>query len=106
MVRGDRTISSFIDVTLTREVDFLWDWCVSQEFNGSDHNSILFRVPDAPAGYKEVRPWKKADWPKFAAAMDKPFKPPEMMSKKKLDRLTQKLDKDCLLYTSPSPRDS
>ena len=49
VVRGQRTLSSFIDVTLTLGVDYLLDWHVSRAFNASDHNSILFQIPVAPS---------------------------------------------------------
>ena len=94
VVRGQRTVSSFIDVTLTLGVDYLLDWHVSRAFNASDHNSIHFQIPVAPLPFKEVRPWKSAKWDLFKTLLDKPFHPPETMSKKKLDKLTASLVSD------------
>ena len=90
-IRGDRSLSSFIDITISLNVEFLWDWNVSRDFNGSDHNSIHFRIPSDPVTYRELRPWKKADWIRFRQKLDKPFEPPDVMSKRKLDRMVQHL---------------
>ena len=94
VVRGQTIASSFIDVTLSLGVDYLYDWHVSRAFNGSDHNSIHFQIPVAPLPFKDVRPWKTAKWDLFKKLLDKPFIPPDYMTKKKLDRLTEQLTAD------------
>ena len=90
-IRLGRPVTSFIDITLSRDVDVV-DWCVDESFNNSDHNTISFEIlvnspPPAP-----VRPWKSANWTRFRriiAAQN--FHIPDHMSIKKIDHLVSKL---------------
>ena len=41
--RGNVNIATHIDVTLTFGLEFdIMNWCTKQEFNGSDHATIMF----------------------------------------------------------------
>ena len=85
--------STYIDVTLTKGlVTPLLDWRVSEEFNGSDHNMVLFSLDvesyiDDP-GYS----WHRADWTHFTKTIsDHQFSLPENITKKEIDRMVQTL---------------
>ena len=76
--------TSIIDITLSSHMAMsVKNWQVSQEYNGSDHNSIEFELDKEKVIIEEQYQYHKADWNLF----------------------TNELKKDCLLYTSPSPRD-
>ena len=83
---------SFIDVTATKGVQ-IYDWLVDTSYNASDHNSILFRMDSLDElAAKEVRLWKKAEWPKFTATLMAPgYDLPEIITCKKLDKMVSYL---------------
>ena len=95
--------NSIIDVTLSKRIDIA-DWKVSQKYNASDHNDILFKIIADRLPGREVRPWKDADWSKFQSILgSKKFSIPERITAKKLDKmvshmysvLEEALDKAC-----------
>ena len=83
---------SFIDVTLTKSIR-VNNWRVSTEYNASDHNTILFNLEQVEmVPSKEIRPWKKADWNRYAIELRKPgFQIPERITCKKLDKMVSYL---------------
>ena len=107
--RADKIISTHIDVTLSRDLPFdIQDWRVSRDFNGSDHNTILFSSASAPPTSKYVRPWSKADWPLFTSSLSEAdYQIPGNVTMKKLDRhvarlysiLNEAIDKACPLIS-------
>ena len=43
--RGDKLIQTCIDATLSRNIDGnIANWEVNREYNGSDHNTITFKL--------------------------------------------------------------
>ena len=124
--RGAQTI---IDVTLTARLSVsVTNWTVSQEYNGSDHNTITFQVEQDKQKVEPTWKWHKADWTGFTLALQyNPLRIPPTVTQRTcetlLDDLYKELDKamkdnipktktkiidknnPCLLYTSPSPRD-
>ena len=104
-IRMGRTVSSFIDVTLSRDVTIV-DWCVTEDFNNSDHNTIAFEILVNNPPLTPIRPWKSANRTRFSRIIaSHDFHIPEIMSIKKIDRLVAKLyqvlnkalDKSCPL---------
>ena len=114
-MRGERKIESIIDVTISRGLsNMIQDWRVSQEFNGSDHNTIEFTLKEKAREMEEIRLWDNANWLTFKMEMGKKrLFIPAQINNKKLDKMVDclykainsSLDIACLLYTSPSPRD-
>ena len=84
--RGGRWLSSSVDVTLSRGVRVV-DWFIDRGYNGSDHNSIRFKLDLDTLPVKEVRPWSKAKWGTFSQSLDREYFIPDTMSPKKLDKL-------------------
>ena len=92
-LRGETLASSFIDVTLSRDVRIV-DWFVDESFNNSDHNTLSFEILTAPDPPKLIRPWSRANWTRFARIIQNhEFFQPEIMSIKKLDKLVSSLYK-------------
>ena len=91
--RGNTTIASHIDVTLTRDLPFtVQDWRINREYNASDHNTIYFNIPQTHPAPRRVRPWSRADWTTFTKLLSKAdYAVPSHMSMKKLDKLISKL---------------
>ena len=53
---------SIIDVTLTKNLGgTVKEWWVDQSFNGSDHNTISFKLGKELRIMEATRPWAKAD---------------------------------------------
>ena len=82
-----------IDVTLSRGLsNVIKGWRVIEDFNGSDHNDIVF---DIDAGLVEVesqRNWEKGDWDSFSKELEMAeFFRPEKITDSKLDKLVGKL---------------
>ena len=88
--RGNRWLYSNVDVTLSRGVRVV-DWLVDREYNGSDHNSVRFKIDLDPVPLREVRPWSKARWKLFHDKLNKDFHVPEVMNIKKLDKMVEYL---------------
>ena len=103
--RGDNHIQTCIDITLSRAMDGkIKNWRVDQEYNGSDHNTILFTLDISPPRSKAVRNWNSCVWSQLTAEMSLcNFYEPELVTEKKLDRciyqlylkLNRALDKIC-----------
>ena len=90
--RGNRWLYSNVDVTLSRNVRVL-DWCVDRSYNGSDHNSVHFKIDLDPLPDKEIRPWAQARWSLFHKQLDKDYVIPDRMNIKKLDKMVDFLYK-------------
>ena len=133
-VRGNKLIRTCIDATLSRDLDgMISNWSVDSTYNGSDHNTILFKLSHQTELKKEERNWNEGRWQLMKSLLSQEtFYEPEVVTEKKLDRclyqfykkLNRVLDQTCpkkkrstkvkanvwyntcLLYTSPSPRDS
>jgi len=67
-----RGCNTFIDATFTSKLSVsIKDWKVCTDYNGSDHNTILFNTD---IEYEQVLPqwqWHKADWDTFSAELQK-----------------------------------
>ena len=104
-IRGDNRIQTCIDITLSRAMDDkIKNWNVDQEYNGSDHNTILFTLDINPPKPKAVRNWNAGIWSQLTTEMKLcTFYEPEIVTEKKLDRclyqlyqkLNRALDKIC-----------
>ena len=83
---------SFIDVTLFRNTN-VHGWRVDTSYNASDHNSILFSLDQVVmVPPREIRPWLKADWPRFKSKLMLPgYDIPEVITCKKLDKMVSYL---------------
>ena len=91
--RGGEWLSSNVDVTLSRGVR-VTNWKVDRNFNGSDHNSVMFNIDLEPNEAKEIRPWCKTRWKLFKTELSKrKFEIPEIMSPQKLDKMVEYLQK-------------
>jgi len=67
--RGAATI---VDITLTARLAVnISHWSVSQEYNGSDHNTITFIAETDKHTIEPTWKWHKADWQKFTAQLQK-----------------------------------
>ena len=82
-----------IDVTLSRDLhQTIKNWRVSDEFNASDHEYILFNIDVGMIEVPEHRNWEKADWVMFEKELaEATFFRPEKMTDCKLDKLVNKL---------------
>ena len=69
--RKDQVNSSFIDITLTLNVDFLTDWLVSRNENYSDQNTIHFKILHDVNVYSESRNCHSANWDLFVKLLQK-----------------------------------
>ena len=92
-IRGNRAIKTHIDVTLTRGLtNGTTNWRVCQEYNASDHNTILFETDYHKPEPEMIRPWSKADWQTFRRILEEAdYGIPEVMSMKKLDKLIERM---------------
>ena len=87
---------SCIDVTISRDLPLtVTDWKVDCSFNGSDHNTILFKLVDlSNKDLPPIRPWHLADWKLFNKLLSKAtFFHPDTMTDSKLDKLVSKFFK-------------
>ena len=67
-----RNCETFIDVTLTSNLAVsVADWRVCQDYNGSDHNTILFHTHTDLDRTEPQWRWDKADWDLFQAEVKK-----------------------------------
>ena len=87
--------SSIIDITLTLNLPLsITGWAVEREYNGSDHNTIVFSMGREKIVDEPHRPWGKADWMLFRNNLKtETFNVPEFLTDKKLDRLVEALYK-------------
>ena len=69
--RGDTFCESHIDVTLSKGEVVVQDWEVHTEYNGSDHNTITWRLDANPERADLIRPWAKANWDAFKNRLNK-----------------------------------
>ena len=91
--RGNQLVQTHIDVTLSRglSASAIRNWRVSQDYNASDHNTILFEIYSKKPEPELVRPWGKADWPLFKQTLSNAnYRIPQDMSMKKLDQLVDR----------------
>ena len=111
-VRGGRPFRSVIDVTVYSQVH-INNWRVDSQYNGSDHNSILFDSPYSPPPPTTGRRWSKADWPLFTSHLEAAqLYTPRMVNCKKLDNMVanlyrainEALDKACPLEEIKPPK--
>ena len=67
-----RGAETCIDVTLTARLGVsIADWEVNREYNGSDHNSIEYKLKVDKIKVEPQWLWAKADWELFATEMEK-----------------------------------
>ena len=83
------TIATHIDVTLSRGLSgVIKNWEVNLDFNGSDHNTILFRMEDQCDTRREkVRVWDSTNWLFFKDELSKNARLltiPDMLNEKKV----------------------
>ena len=132
-IKGNKPISTCIDATLSSGLDEkITNWRVDNNYNGSDHNTILFKLKLEMEDKKEERNWNAGQWILMKNYLaHETFYEPGVLTEKKLDRCFQQFYKkinrvldqvcpkkkistniranvwytNCLLYTSPSPRD-
>ena len=83
------TIATHIDVTLSRGLSgVIKSWEVNLDFNGSDHNTILFRLEDQCDTRREkVRVWDSTNWLFFKDELSKNARLltiPDMLNEKKV----------------------
>ena len=84
--RGAQTI---IDITLTARLSVsVTNWTVSQEYNGSDHNTITFQVEQDKQKIEPTWKWHKADWTGFTLALQyNPLRIPPTLTQRKCETL-------------------
>ena len=71
-VRKSGNITTIIDVTISRSLEErIENWRVDREYNGSDHNTILFDYgrPGSNAEETKMRLWNETDWTEFKSQM-------------------------------------
>ena len=90
--RGNRWMYSNVDVTLSRGLRVV-DWEVDRNYNGSDHNTIRYKIELDSLPLKEFRPWAKARWSIFTSTLNKEYKIPDVVNLKKIDRMVDYLYK-------------
>ena len=92
-LKNNQLATSFIDITLSQGVQVV-DWRVDESFNNSDHNTLCYELLLAPPPPKLIRPWTKANWPRFSRILSKHnFFIPDIMTPKKLDSMIRSLYK-------------
>ena len=91
-LRKNKVITSMIDITVSRHIDVL-NWRVNRNFNGSDHNTLLFDVLDTATEPEQfICKWHKADWPTFTKSLeDAVLYQPSILTPKKLDKMVDSL---------------
>ena len=91
--RHTRWATSCIDVTLTARLKTTpQNWFVDTNYNGSDHNNIIFSLPVDIPNAERSRQWKKMDWNKYTSYLTKTnINIPDRITKKKVDNIVQKL---------------
>ena len=90
--RADRWVESHIDVTATKGEVLVQDWEVHEEYNGSDHNTITWRVCEVEAEEELCRPWAKTDWGAFRDRLSKEhLHIPQQITRGGLDEMVYKL---------------
>lgn len=91
--RGSTLAESFIDGTFTINFDApLCDWRVCPDYNGSDHRSILFSLPDLAPPAAPSWNWRKIDWKLFRTTLAAfQIHTPDIINKKALDKMVHKL---------------
>ena len=104
-VRGNKLIRTCIDVTLSRDLeDKIMSWSVDNTCNGSDHNTILFKLSHQAEDKKEERNWNEGRWLLMKNLLSQEtFYEPEVVTEKKLNRclhqfykkLNRALDRTC-----------
>ena len=88
-------MATCIDAMLTRDLgDKISNWKVDQNYNGSDHNTIIFEILASEKKMTKTRNWEKGDWGSFTSRIrSEEFYEPEVMTEKKLDRCVQQMYK-------------
>ena len=90
-VRAGQLQQSIIDITAFSGAH-INNWRVDTQYNGSDHNTILFDVPHQLPPATEGRRWSKANWPLFTELLlTAPLYTPKMVNHKKLDNMVRNL---------------
>ena len=94
-IRGNKLIRTYIDVTLSRDLDGkITSWSVDNTYNGSDHNTILFKLSHQAEDKKEERNWNKGRWMLMKNLLSQEiFYEPEVVTEKKLDRCLHQFSK-------------
>ena len=103
--RGKKLIKTCIDATLSRNTDGkITNWEVNREYNGSDHNTITFKLNYTQEATKAERNWDKGEWTLLKPLLEKEnYYEPILVTEKKLDqclyqlykKLHKALDKVC-----------
>ena len=103
--RRGRSIDTYIDVTLSKDLPPLLNWRVhDMSFNGSDHHTISWSLPVMIPKRPKIRPWKKAKWKLFTDHIaNYDFHIPDVLTTRKVDKLlcrwykviNEALDKAC-----------
>ena len=62
-IRGNKLIQTCIDSTLSRNTEGkITNWEINREYNGSDHNTITFKLNYTQEATKTERNWDKGEW--------------------------------------------
>ena len=79
---------SIIDITLTKRLSVsVKNWVVDEGYNGSDHNSIKFKICTDIKEQRQQPLLHKADWDQFAVELDKrPMRLPSEMTEQRLEK--------------------
>ena len=89
--RGDQRVETIIDVTMSRGMDNrISGWNVEDDYNGSDHNNITFKVTEDTGEKQWIRLWDKIDWEAFENHTKKcRLYYPHKITEKKLDKMVK-----------------
>ena len=87
-IRGSKLISTCIDATFSRDMDGkITSWMVDDNYNGSDHNTILFKLKLEVDDKREERNWNAGRWGLMKSLLaQEAFYEPSVVTEKKLDR--------------------
>ena len=83
---------SCIDVVISRDLPLeIENWRVVDTYNGSDHNTVRFRINYWQSDENLSRARNRTDWPKFTEVLStKKVYIPEFIDQRKLDKLVSK----------------
>ena len=84
-------IETTIDVTLSARLNQrLTNWRVMEDYNGSDHRTIRFEMPEVKTRKEKVRLWDKTNWALFEEMMGKyKLYHPVNVNEKKIDKMVE-----------------
>ena len=89
---ANKRCNSCIDVTLSLDLrSSIKDWEVSQDYNGSDHNTITSNLELVVPKPDPVWNWKKAEWEKFKEILSKSkIRIPTVMNERRVEYILKR----------------